>query len=73
MLHAQIERSLEVNGFLFDALASAAQQPNIDKAEEYLDRHLGRSKIYRVERETPETVAVHLVYRDGAVARVGVE
>ena len=73
MLVVQIERSLEVNGYLFDALASAAQQPTVDKAEEHLDRALGRSKIYRVERETPETVAVHLIYRDGAVARVGAE
>ena len=73
MLHAQIERSLEVNGYLFDVLASAATQPDIDKADEYLTQHLGRSKIYRVERETPETVAVHLIYRDGAVARIGAE
>ena len=73
MLHAQIERSLEVNGFLFDVLAAAAAQPNIDKADEYITAHLGRSKIYRVERETPETVAVHLIYRDGAVARVGAD
>lgn len=73
MLVAQIERSLEVNGYLFDVLASAAAQPTIDKADDYITQHLLRSKIYRVERETPETVAVHLVFRDGAVARVGAE
>jgi len=71
MLHAQIERALEVNGALFNALAVAQEMPTLTSATRFLQDKFARSQIYRVVRETPETVAVTMNGR--AVARVGAE
>lgn len=72
MLTIQIRNALEVNGQLIAALAHAELEDSLDHAERYLRSVLGRSCIYRVERETPETVAVRSCFR-GAVAYVGAE
>lgn len=73
MLHAQIERALEVNGALFNALAVAGEMPDVATAEKFLREKFARSQIYRVKYENPETVAVMSVSLGRAVARVGVE
>lgn len=73
MLVAQIDRALEVNGHLFNAVSLAAQAPSVDAAEASLRSACNQSRIYRVQRETPETVAVFSQFHRHPVAHVGVE
>ena len=74
MLTATIEQPSNATAFLFDAINAAAEANNLDEAEAYLRQRLSRSRIYRVERETPETVAVrHDCFRRRVVARVGAD
>lgn len=71
MLHAQIERALEVNGALFNALAVAQEMPTLTSATKWLQQQFARSQIYVVVRETPETTVVKM--NAHAVARLGSE
>ena len=73
MLTATIEEAGDVNAALFDDVHTASKFTTVDAAESYLQARTWRSQIYRVVRETPETVAVHHTTQARAVARVGVE
>lgn len=73
MLVAQIDRALEVNGHLFNAVALAAALPTINEAEAALRSACNQSRIYRVVRETPETVAVFSQFHRHPLAHVGAE
>ena len=73
MLTVQSEDNLNINGQLLDALIAAERCLNLDGAEAMLRAVLHHSCIYRVTRETPETVAVTHVFKGRVVARVGAE
>ena len=73
MLTIQIEDGQNANGYLLDALVAAEKCINPTGAEAMLRAVLHHSCIYRVTRETPETVAVTHVFKGRVVARVGAE
>lgn len=73
MLTTQIEDGLNVSGYLLNAITAAEGCLNIDSAERMLRAVLANSRIYRVDRETVETVAVTMTFRGRVVARVGAE
>ena len=69
MLTAQIERPIEVNGVLFNALAVASKLPDIDTARIYLAGRLNGSRIYRQIAE-PDCVGVFSQFHNHVLAIV---
>ncbi len=72
MLHVQLDNQQAIGGALLDVLEECVTtMTSTSDAYDFLERKLSRSKVYKLKRETHETLVVTLNGR--AVARVGVD
>jgi len=68
-MNVEIERSIEVNGVLFNALDEAGKRASIDAAAAYLRDRLHHSRIYWVYKGGHH-VAVHSYFHTKRLAIV---